>query len=242
MDTTIGTARQMNHDFVFSGDFKNTALNDLSFSLNETVKESHDRGESSNLLISPLGEVRQNTRTGDNGNDIRLNGSFTWKNNDLGKLRPRVTLSGAFANNTTLSWNTDTLSSSYIRRNLQSDGLGRSWDIKEQGDLDIVLVNDTKKTSNLNFAAFAGIEKSTKRNITVDIIDPLSPIRNLANTYDYTWNTVSGGLSQNYTTTKGGNKFTASVTESISSQRDDERLPQGKIRQTQFLFQIERKP
>lgn len=76
----------------------------------------------------------------------------------------------------------------------------------------------------------------------MDIIDPLSQVRNLANTYDYTWNTVSGGLSQNYTTTKGGNKFTASVTESISSQRDDERLPQGKIRQTQFLFQIERKP
>ena len=70
MDTTIGTARQMNHDFVLTGDFKNTALNDLSFSLNGTVKESHDRGESSNLLISPLGEVRQNTRTGDNGNDI----------------------------------------------------------------------------------------------------------------------------------------------------------------------------
>lgn len=44
MDTTIGTARQMNHDFVFSGDFKNTALNDLSFSLNGTVKESYDRG------------------------------------------------------------------------------------------------------------------------------------------------------------------------------------------------------
>lgn len=97
----------------------------------------------------------------------------------------------------------DTLSTSYIRRNLQSDGIGKSWNARLRGDLDIILSNDAGRTSKLNVGASAKTERIKRRNITMDILDPEAPVQDIANTYDYTWNTVSANLDQEYSYSKG---------------------------------------
>ena len=119
----------------------------------------------------------------------------------------------------------DTLSTSYIKRNLLSDGIGKSWNARLRSDPDIILTNDASKTSKLVVGAYAKTERIKRRNITMDILVPETPVQDLANTYDYTWNTVSANLDQEYSCAKGRRKFTASLKESIISQRDDGRLP-----------------
>ena len=224
-DSSSLSGRKTRHDFLVSGDLKDTPLKSLGLSLSGTFTDDDRSGITSSDLTSASGRIMQNARTGSDGNDMKLNGSLTWRDNDLGRVRPVLTLSGAYSRNSTLSWNTDTLSSSYVRRNLQSDGLGSSWNGRAAGSLEIILRNTDKETSRMTFGAYAGNERSTRSNLTVDIIDPASPVNDLANTYDFTWNTVSCGLDQGFSLSRGRAHIKASLSETMSFQKDDERLP-----------------
>lgn len=224
-DTTLASSTRLRHDFDVGLYLQDTPLKSITFSVDGTLKEADQWRKASNHVSSPAGDVRQNSSIGSNADDLSLNASFVWKNNDLGHIRPRVILGGSFVNNNTLSWNVDTLSTSYIRRNLQSDGIGMSWNARLRSDLDIIIGNDASRTSKLNVGASAKAERIKRRNITMDILDPETPVQDLANTYDYTWNTVSANLDQEYSYAKWRKNFTVSLKESLIRQKDDERLP-----------------
>ena len=224
-DTTIASTKRHRHDFEVGLHLQDTPLKSINFSVDGTLTEADQWRKASSLVVSPVGNVSQDSNIGSDANDLSLNASLVWKNNDLGHVRPRVILNGAFVNNNTLSWNIDTLSTSYIRRNLQSDGIGKSWNARLRSDLDIILGNEASKTSKLNVGASAKAEKIKRRNLTIDILDPEAPVQDLANTYNFTWNTVSANLDQEYSYTKGRKNFTVSLKESIIRQKDDERLP-----------------
>ncbi len=224
-DTTLTGSKRRRHDFGVGLFFQDTPLKSIDFSLDGTLTEADSWTKASSLVISPDGNISQNSGLGSNADDLNLNGHLVWKNNDLGQVRPRVILNGSFKNANSLSWNVDTLSTSYIRRNLQSDGIGKSWNARLRSDVDIILTNKSARTSKLTLGASAKTERMKRRNITMDILDPESPVQDLANTYDYTWNTISAGFDQTFSNNKGGNRFEVSLKESVISQRDDERLP-----------------
>ena len=224
-DTIVTSSKRRRHDFDVGLYLQDTPLKSITFSVDGTLKEADQWRNASSLVTSPAGNFRQGSNIGSDADDLSLNASFVWKNNDLGNIRPRVILGGSFVNNNTLSWNVDTLSTSYIRRNLQSDGIGKSWNARLRGDLDIILSNDAGRTSKLNVGASAKTERIKRRNITMDILDPEAPVQDIANTYDYTWNTVSANLDQEYSYSKGRKNFTVSMKESLIRQKDDERFP-----------------
>lgn len=225
IDSSMSMNTRNRHDFLVKGDFKDTPLKSIGVSMGGRITNDNDRMLKASDVTLPGMHMTQNTHTGSRGSDVEMNGSLTWKNNDLGKVRPSFTIDGAFKDNNTLSWNTDTLASSYIRRNLQSDGLGKSWRGRASADMEIILENSSNYTSKIRFGAFAGNERSTKRNLTVDVIDPLSPVQDLANTFDFTWNTMSCGLNQEFTRSRRANHIKLSIAETLSTQKDDEYLP-----------------
>lgn len=224
-DTTFSGSKRRRHDFGAGLYLQDTPLKSINLSIDGTLTEADQWAKASSLVASRAGDIRQNSNVESNADDLSLKGHLVWKNNDLYKIRPLVSLSGFFSDNKTTSWNVDTLSTSYIRRNLQSDGIGKNWDINLRGAMEILLANDTHKTSRLTVGASAKTERIKRRNLTLDIIDPESPVQDLANTYDYTWNTVSASLEQKYTFKKGKNELEASLKESLVSQKDNERLP-----------------
>lgn len=224
-DTTFSGSKRRRHDFGAGLYLQDTPLKSINLSIDGTLTEADQWTKASSLVTSQTGSIRQNSHVGSNADDLSLNGHFVWKNNDLYKIRPLVSLYGSFSDKKSMSWNVDTLSTSYIRRNLQSDGIGKNWNLNIRGALEILLTNDTKKTSRFTVGASAKTEHLKKRNLTLDIIDPEFPVQDLANTFDYTWNTVSASLDQKYSFMKGKNEFKASLKESLVSQKDDERLP-----------------
>ena len=224
-DTTFSGTKRRRHDFAAGVYLHDTPLKSINLSIDGTLTEADQWTKVSSSVTGKAGNIRQNSNVGSNADDWSLNGHFLWKNNDLYKIRPLIALNGSFSDNKTLSWNVDTLSTSYIRRNLQSDGIGKNWNLDLQGAVEILLANDTRRTSRLTVGASARTERIKRRNLTLDIIDPLSPVQDLANTYDYTWNTVSASLEQKYSFKKGKNELEASLKESLVSQKDDERLP-----------------
>lgn len=225
IDSTAIINTRTRHDFLVKGDFKDTPLKSIGVSIGgQIVNDKNHRYLTSDVTL-PEKHMTQNSHTGSRKNDVNLEGSISWRNNDLGKIRPSFTLSGKFMDNNTLAWNTDTLASSYIRRNLQSDGLGKSWSGRASANLEIVLENSDKYTSKILVGAFAGNERSTKRNLTLDMIDPMAPVQDLANTYDFTWNTLSCGLNQEFTLSNRSTHIQLSLAETLSSQKDDEYLP-----------------
>lgn len=227
IDSSLAMDIRNRHDFLVNGDFKDTPLKSIAVSMGGKIISDNDQMLTASDVTLPGKHMIRNAHSGTRRDDVEINGSIIWKNNDLGKIRPTFTAEGTYEDNNTLSWNTDTLASSYIRRNLQSDGLGKSWRGKASANLEIILENSDKYTSQLRFGAFAGNERSTKRNLTVDVIDPANPVRDLANTYDFTWNTMSYGLNQEFTLSSRSTHLILSLAERLSSQKDDERLPSG---------------
>lgn len=225
IDSTAFMNTRTRHDFLVKGDFKDTPLKSIGVSIGGQIINDKDQRHLVSDVSLPEKRMTQNSHSGKRGNDVNLDGSITWRNNDLGKIRPSFTLSGNYKDNNTLAWNTDTLASSYIRRNLQSDGLGKSWSGRASANLEIVLENSDKYTSKILVGAFAGNERSTKRYLTMDMIDPLDPVQDLANTYDFTWNTLSCGLNQEFSLSKRSTHIQLSLAETLSSQKDDEYLP-----------------
>lgn len=224
-DTTSDGSKRLRHDFLLSGEFKDTPLKSISFKLDGTITEADKWGRSASMLSNAGKVMRQDSSIGSENDDVKVVASLSWRHNDLQRIRPSMTLKGSFSNTSTLAWNTDTLASSYVRRNLQSDGIGKAWDARLSGAIDFVLHNDKDFTSHLVARAFTATDRSARRMMTVDILDPSSPVQDMANTYDFTWNNVSAGLEQSYKYTKGQTRISASIEESVISQKDIERLP-----------------
>lgn len=236
-DTTLSGSKRRRHDFGVGLNFQDTPLKSIDFSINGTLTEADRWRKAISFVRSPEGDVRQFSDIGSDASDLNLRGNLIWKNNDLGRVRPRVSLNGNFTDNKTLSWNVDTLTTSYIRRNLQSDGVGKSWNLRLRSDVEILLSNETNLTSKLSVGASAKTERIVRRNITMDILDAESPVMDLANTYDFTWNTVSVDFDQKYSYRKGKHSFSASLSESLITQRDVERLPaDNRFSRTYFDF------
>lgn len=151
---------------------------------------------------------------------------FNWTNNDVVKWRPMFSAGGGFSDKNTLSWTEDTLSTSYYRRNLSSKGYGRGAKAYLLGGLEGSLINTSQKTMDIAFNLNSFYEYSKSRQLALDAYNVVTPVVDLANSFDFTRNQLSTSFDAVINlSTKSGKSLSAKLSALDVALFNTERFP-----------------
>ena len=104
-------------------------------------------------------------------------------------ITPKLEASCQFRHNEGNSWTTDTLASSFNKRELVSEMAGSSQLYSVMPSLNIMLRNDDKMTTGLDFTYRYTYDKHTDLKSTLDYWKTDTPRIDYSNTFDYTYRT-----------------------------------------------------
>ena len=155
--------------------------------------------------------------------DYGIKADLSWTNNDARKIRPEINAGVDFSRRTSLSWTVDTLSTSFDRRNLTSDGFGRNFRAYASAGISKTLVNTDNRTLSIDADINSDYSMTKSKALTTDEADGYEI--DLANTYDNTWNGLTSSLHASlayitkHFTARGGIYLQNTL------QLDDERYP-----------------
>ena len=238
LDTTVTTSSKYAHTFALNLDLLDTPLKSLSLSLTGTISGGDDSSLNiSNKEIGGEKNYSRHERVSDKDRSWSLSGSAQWTNNDVVRWRPEVYVSFNYDNNTALSWSVDTLETSFLKRQLSSDGDGHNIKIFSKAGVSANLINTQEKTFTLKLFTNANYTHTKSRKMALDEWDVPSPITDIANSYDYTRNefTASGIGGFSY-----GNSRNLSIFGNISLNNktliDDEFYPADYNNRKNFLY------
>ncbi len=192
----------------------------ISDKRNATLTASETVSDGSSTILS-----RHETANSDSRN-YDVTAMIRWNNYDAVKVRPGFDIDFRFANSDYLSWTVDTVATSFDRRNLNSDGFGRSIDASARIYLGSTLINNEQKTLSLDAGVTSTYNRSKNKTMTMDMFGDNGPAIDVTNTYDNTWNNLTTSLygALNYNTRN------ISVNGRIALQHillmDDENFPQ----------------
>lgn len=185
------------HDFFLNIDLKDTPLKSVRFGVEGVITDKNESSLNTDLTVTEgtSDEIRRREETGLSGRDCNLFSYLAWTDNDIKKFRPDYLLNVSLYNNSSTSWTEDTLKTSFNRRQLSSDGNGKGADIKSTLSINNTLINNEQRTLILSAVARTDYERTRKEQLTLNSLDVLDPVTDLANTYDFTWNSLSNKLS-----------------------------------------------
>ena len=196
LDTTLTGNSAFSHNINISADLKDTPLKSIFIMAYGSFDDNSNSSLTGNRAITE-GQTadifRHETLTSEN-KDYKIGGSLSWINNDARKVRPNIYIRGDYRNSSTLSWTVDTLATSFDRRQLSSDGYGRSAGMIAEASLETRLINNEKHTLLLNTGLGSYYKNEKRKQMTVDFIAPDSPATDFANTYDFTWNYFTNSI------------------------------------------------
>ena len=235
MSSSSSTAR---HTFSSGLSLMDTPLKSFSFGLDGSF--GADRRKSVETSIRQAAEAaaygRHETASSD-GRDWDILGYFNWTNNDAVKWRPEVRMSVKYGQNSNLSWTVDTVATSFQKRQLSSDGYGKSVAAMGKAGVSAYVLNNASRTLALNLFAKTEYNRSKRRQMTVDEWDVAVPVTDLANSYDYTRNDMTASAAGGfiYSTAKRLN-ITGEVSLNGKVLLDDESYPAEFINRKSFLY------
>ena len=128
--------------------------------------------------------IHQESKTGKR--NYSIGGEVDWSNNDDVDWRPHFGMGFFLTNNNSLSWTVDTVATSFLKRELHSDGYGRSINANLGLYITKRLVNSDTHTSEFHLGARSIYKHSRQIQLSVDEFDSDIPIDNLSNSFDYT--------------------------------------------------------
>ncbi len=194
LDTALSNGSSYRHLFSLNLDMLDTPLKSLSIGFYGRISGNNGFNQSiSNKEIDGLQNYSRNERISDKDRSWSLNGSVEWTNNDVVKWRPKAYVSFGYGRNTTLSWTVDTLQTSFLKRQLSSDGYGHNVNVYSSAGVSSNLINTKEETFSLTLFANAGYTHTKSRQMTLNEWDEPSPVTDLANSYDYTRNEITSG-------------------------------------------------
>ena len=171
------------------------------------------------------------------GRDWDVEGEVRWTNNDPVKWRPEIEMSVDAGRNSSLSWTVDTLKTSFLKRQLSSDAYGNKIKTQLLLSLESNLINDKRHTLDLKLSAKAEYNRDRSRQMSVDEWDVLTPVMDMANSYDYTRNEVivSGIGAITYSTSKQLN-ITGNISLHGKGMLNDETIPATFSKRKNFIY------
>ena len=226
-DTTTNSSGVFKHRGSLKLNMKDTPLKSFSVELGGTIgTNKHDAFYGNLTQIEGLSEQRTHQNSGSDDKDYSALMSINWTNNDAKQWRPFLLLSASVTDKSHISWIVDTLNTSYLKRSLSSDGIGRGSHAWFQAGLETILANTSEKTEMIRLRLNSQYDHYVHRQLSYDELAVDVPIMNIANSYDYTYNQLQNYLEAefNLSTSSGRSLLaTASIIDAILF--DDERLP-----------------
>ncbi len=194
LDTALTNGSQYKHEFGLYLNMLDSPIKSLSINLNGMLSGNKDFNQSiSNKEIGGLQNYSRNERNSDKVRSWSLSGSANWTNNDVVRWKPEAYVSFRYDKNTTLSWTVDTLETSFLRRQLSSDGYGHNVNVYSKAGVSANLINTVERTFSLTLFANADYTHTKNRQMSLNEWDVPSPVTDLANSYDYTRNEITSG-------------------------------------------------
>ena len=210
LDSSFFTQKYRSHILVATLSLLDTPLKSFNVNLEGeyTGTDNASRYASSQEILG-VNMYGRNESADENNRNLALRSYIKWTNNDNVKWRPDVNIYGEFSDKTISSWTVDTLETSFHKRQLTSDGYGKKLSTGGQAGVSANLLNTKKKTLDVFMYARTSYDRSRARRITLDEWEVLTPITDIASSYDYTRNELTSGLDAglNYSTAKKRSLF-----------------------------------
>ena len=231
---TFGRQKTMTHTFNSTLAYRTAPVlsvhwvNALSFSSLDDV-----RTLSETTLIPGHDQMLREERFSQNNRSWGLSENVTVALRKIRKYTPSLMVSVEAGSNNLDSWTLDTLSSSYSRRYLTKEGSGVSRSLGFSYRQPVIRHSDSMKLIDMNLTSGYTVKRSSKIQEAYDVLDPVHPLLNPANTFDYTFNDDRYYLlsSMNYGRI-GGYSVTASLQLSADRVRDLENLDGSRTERT----------
>ncbi len=192
LDSAFAASSITEHNFTLDFNLLDTPIKslDIYFSGSLSRNESNSRSISAKEVDNSESYYTHE----DSPSKLRswsLNSDMTWTNNDVVKWRPEAEVVVNFARNTNLFWNVDTLETSFLKRQLNSDGYGNEMKLYSKIGVSANLMNTLERTFLFTLYASTDYIHKRSRQVTLDEWNVPTPVINLANSYDYTRNEIT---------------------------------------------------
>lgn len=150
-----------------------------------------------------------------------------WKNPDGKKnLTPSLDIQGKFSDRRFGSLQTDTTESSFIKRILESESIGKSLYLSGKLGLSAVVVNNERFTLRMDNQYNYIYDRHKQLKTTYDLFDTPIPVLNVANTHDYSYDINTHSLITSFSAnTSGGLNVIFETDWGLSMQSDTEGFP-----------------
>lgn len=189
LDTLTSRAVNKHHTGEVFLNLRDTPLKSIFGRIYGIVSDNKNNNFYGNLTsIDGIGETRVHQNQGGAAKDYKTGFNFSWSNMDNVEWCPSIGIHGGISNNSTTSWNVDTLETSYLRRKLNADGVGRGITGHIFGNLRHRITNTEQRTSNILFQIRTEYEYSKQKQLSLDSFGQSEPQTDIANSFDYTRN------------------------------------------------------
>ena len=230
-DSLSNSSAGITHGIEANLTLRNTKIKDISIGVSGSVSDNRSSGiRSTSNNVSDGSGRSQYGQSGTDGRNYNAGIYLSWSKNDNIRLIPSINISAGFSSNSDLSWDTDTLTSSFLRRQLQSDGIGKGIDVQANAGIQTYLVNNERLSLSANFSYDFNYENSRRRQMTYDFIEldgNGNPLLNIPNSYDYKWNTMTNYLTAGAKLSLRKVSFELGLRGGSQSQFDDEFFPEA---------------
>lgn len=238
LDSLSSMTGEMMHKARLSLALVDTKLKSLGFDVFGGLSDKdNSRRSISTVKAAGIDSYSRDESSRSTAKNYNLGGIFSWSNDDATKWRPSLTMAAEVENNTTLSWTVDTLETSFLKRQLTSDGYGKSYHASMNASINGCIVNNTNHTLEARLNVISSYNKSTEKQMSVNEWDVLTPVTDLANSYDFTRNELKSqaALSLSYHSDR---IMEASATASINNSRllDDEHFPYDFTNKKSYIY------
>lgn len=182
--------------------------------------------------------LKQNQQTHLHENTWQSITHVNWSGYGISKrITPMVNTVADIKHNNGNSWTTDTLASSFLKRELVSEMAGLSQRYSIMPTMNIILRNDDKMTSSLDFSYSYSYDEHKNLKTTMDYWGDGAPRIDNSNTFEYTYRTHSHLASARWTANTKTLSLSAGANFAINRLNDNKTIP-DRYRTSKSYFSI----
>ena len=196
IDSTINSNVRHNHYLHLYSDLQNTSLKHIVLYADGNISTASSN-QYAYIKNNVGGQIyQQKGLRVSNGGNKDIKAGIWWRDHDgWGKILPSIRIKGNFSDNKFRQTQIDTTESSFTRRILESESVGKSISLSGTFNLSAIVTNTEKLTFKWDNGYEYCYDRHKDIRTTYDILDITQPVLNLTNTHDYTYNVQTHALS-----------------------------------------------
>ena len=235
-DTTMSSSVGASHSFSLDISLPNTPVKTINIENDLTINDtrSHSAMMSSKYEDGAM-RYRNVSATDSFHDNFAYSGMVNWRDEDNARISPAVSVNANLMRGNGDSWTVDTLATAFDRRHIHSESLMNETVISAKAGISSVLKNTDDYTLSISGNYVFAYNNRLSRQNTMDLWQVTTPVVDVANTYDYTWNYYdhNAGASLNFNTRNF--ELNASLGMRYRTQVDQERYPEALSDNYNFL-------